>query len=316
MKTVSIIIPIYNAQQWLKPCIDSVINQTEQNWQLILVDDGSTDNCAQICDDYAATDSRITVIHQENRGLSAARNAGIDKATGDFIYFVDADDVLHHSALAKLLEMHRISEADICIGGTLYGEDYEFEELDFYECNELSPEEAIKLVLYQRKNRLNSICNTLINSKLIDGLRFTNNLYYEDLDIFYKIYARANNIAYTREITYFYRANPNSFLHRWSEKRLDVLTVVDNMVEYMSKNGTKALQRAAADRRFSAYFNIFILAAKNNRADICQRCWAVIREQRLASLINPRVRLKNKLGALVSYLGRATTTAIVKINKN
>jgi glycosyltransferase involved in cell wall biosynthesis len=312
MKTVSIIVPVYNAQQWLKLCLESIVHQTESCWQLILVDDGSTDASPQICDEYAAADSRISVIHQPNRGVSAARNAGIDVATGDFLFFVDADDVLHHSALAKLFEMHRMTEAQICIGGTLYAEECEFDTLDFTAHKELTSEQAIKRVLYQRHKLINSMCNTLISSELFKDLRFTVGLYYEDLDIFYKVFARATNIAYTSEITYNYRSNPNSFINTWSESRLDVLTVVDNLVQYMAQHGSAAVQRAAADRRFSAYYNIFALAAKNNRADICDRCWAVIREQRLASLINPHVRLKNKIGALVSYLGKGITTAVAK----
>jgi glycosyltransferase involved in cell wall biosynthesis len=308
MKTVSIIVPVYNGQQWLKHCVKSIMHQSEPHWQLILVDDGSTDASPQMCDEYAAADSRISVIHQPNQGLSAARNAGIDIATGDFLFFVDADDVLHHSALAMLLEMYRATEAQICIGGTLYAEKCEFGTLNFTAYKELTSEQAIKRVLYQRHKLINSMCNTLISSKLFKGLRFTVGLYYEDLDIFYKVYARAENIAYTSQITYHYRTNPESFINTWSESRLDVLTVVDNLVQYMAQHGSAALQRAAADRRFSAYYNMFVLAAQNQRQDICNRCWAVIREQRLASLINPHVRLKNKIGALVSYLGKHPTT--------
>lgn len=91
-KKISIIIPIYNVEKYLKRCIDSIVNQTYKNTEIILVNDGSPDNCGEICDEYAKIDSRIKVIHKENGGLSSARNAGIDISSGEYIMFVDSDD--------------------------------------------------------------------------------------------------------------------------------------------------------------------------------------------------------------------------------
>ena len=95
MPKVSVIIPVYNVEQYLNRCIDSVLNQTYKDFEIILVDDGSTDKSGEICDVYAEKDSRITVIHKENGGLSDARNFGIDAARGDFLTFLDSDDYFH-----------------------------------------------------------------------------------------------------------------------------------------------------------------------------------------------------------------------------
>ena len=104
---VSVIIPIYKAEKYLSMCVDSVLNQTYQNLEVILVDDGSPDNCPAICDEYAQKDKRIRVIHQKNAGLSMARNAGLDICTGDYITFVDSDDALHIDFVARTSRKRR-----------------------------------------------------------------------------------------------------------------------------------------------------------------------------------------------------------------
>lgn len=114
---VSIIVPIYKVEPYLRRCLDSIINQTYSNLEIILVDDGSPDNCPQICDEYAAKDKRIVVIHKENGGLSDARNSGLDVAKGDYIYFLDGDDYLGEGTIACLLEhMQKKDKIAIAIG--------------------------------------------------------------------------------------------------------------------------------------------------------------------------------------------------------
>jgi glycosyltransferase involved in cell wall biosynthesis len=303
MHLVSVIVPIYNAHKWLRLCVDSVLSQTYTNLEIILVDDGSTDLSSEICDDYAKTDQRITVIHKKNGGLSSARNAGIDVATGQLITFVDADDELHPEMIAHLLNVHQQTHADICCGQFIRSSNHQFKALTNAKFKVYCPSKAIELTLYQKKGFANSACNTLYNTKLFSTLRFTEGIGYEDLDFFYKIYAKANKIGYTNCITYFYRNNSDSYLNTWSTSRLDVLMVVDNIVNYMDSNASKNLQRAAIDRCFSAYYNIFVLANIHQEADIIRRCWGTIKRYRISTLLNPHVRLKNKLGALLSYGG-------------
>ena len=110
---VSVIIPVYNVEEYLRECIDSVINQTYKNLEIILVDDGSTDSSGKICDDYAEKDERIAAIHQTNGGLSAARNAGLDKASGDYIYFLDSDDYVADNTLETLITIAEKDNSDI-----------------------------------------------------------------------------------------------------------------------------------------------------------------------------------------------------------
>ena len=103
MKKISVIVPIYNTEKYLKRCFDSILSSTYENLEVILVDDGSPDNSGKICDEYAARDSRIRVIHKKNGGLSSARNAGLDIATGDYVTFVDSDDYIASDIYEKLV---------------------------------------------------------------------------------------------------------------------------------------------------------------------------------------------------------------------
>ena len=112
---ISVIVPVYKVEPYLRKCLDSIINQTYRNLQIILVDDGSPDNCGAICDEYASKDSRIEVIHQENGGVSAARNAGLKLAAGDYIGWVDSDDWIEPDMYAYMLENMQKYEADIAV---------------------------------------------------------------------------------------------------------------------------------------------------------------------------------------------------------
>ena len=114
---VSIIVPIYNVEQYISKCIESILAQTYRDFELILVDDGSTDMCGKICDEYAKQDSRVHVIHQENKGVSAARNAGISLAKGEYIMFVDSDDFITENMLEKMHDCIAESGSDIAICG-------------------------------------------------------------------------------------------------------------------------------------------------------------------------------------------------------
>lgn len=313
MPKISVIVPVYNASKWLPQCVCSIVRQSETDWQLILIDDGSTDGSNKMCDDYADSDARIIALHKENGGPSSARNMGIRRADGDFIVCIDADDEIHVDLLAFLLKLNKKSGADVCAASAVRKLEHKFESLDESDYKVYDARNVIERILYQRKNFLNSIWNILYRRELFNGLELTEGLWYEDLDFFYRILHRAKSVCHSNQITYLYRDTPTSYMNTWSHERLDVLRVVDNMVEYMANNETSELQRAAADRRFSAYFNMFALGAAHGELDICDRCWHVIKEQRGSELCNKKVRLKNKLGALLSYLGKSVTIAVAKV---
>ena len=110
---ISVIIPVYNVENYLRECIESVLNQTFRDFEVILVDDGSTDSSGDICDEYVEKDERVTVIHQKNGGLSVARNTGLSEANGKYVYFLDSDDYISENALATLLNIAENDSSDI-----------------------------------------------------------------------------------------------------------------------------------------------------------------------------------------------------------
>lgn len=302
---VSIIIPAYNAEKYLGECLESVRRQTFADFEAIVVDDGSTDGTAAIAEGYVERDSRFRLMHIANGGVSKARNAGIEESKGRWLTFMDADDIIHPRALESWIEAANDTHAKVCISGFKRFKD-EPPETGMRKgkgaLETLSYEETMKKALYQ-KCLLNSPWGILIDRKCLGVRRFRESIRYEDLDAFYRFYEGAGRICYIRQPLYFYRQHPGSFLHSWSDGRLDVLDVTDRIVEFFGEK-YPALLPAAEDRRFSAHYNMLVLMKRNgvkNRQAL-ERCRQVIKDGRKRALKDPNVRLKNKIGALLSYL--------------
>lgn len=302
---VSIIIPAYNAGKFLGECLNSVRTQTFPDFECLIVDDGSTDDTAAIACQYIEKDSRFKLLSQSNGGVSKARNLGIDKASGEFVSFVDADDLLHPEALKAMHDCLTRYGADVCITAFLEFENQITGEIKFPKALRADVEiydyeSAMRVALYQ-KRIFNSPWGALMKRSLLhERNRFREGTRYEDLDAFYRFYEEAGKIVYLPFAYYYYRKNPDSFLNNWSTDRLDVLDVTDRMVEFFSANHPSLL-KGAQDRRFSAHFNMLLLLKKYKVADkaAAERCRRVIRQGRLRAITDPRVRLKNKIGALL-----------------
>lgn len=314
---VSIVIPVYNVEKYLRQCVDSVLAQTYPDWELILVDDGSPDSCPQICDEYASKDTRIKVIHQNNGGLSSARNTGIRHTIGEYITFIDSDDSIHPEYLDTLVSIITESQAEIsCINfcdnlDNLKKSNQHYQVFPGVEFSE-------KTLYQQYKYCSHSAWGKLYKKQLISNNFYTTGIGYEDLDAFYRLFPFVSKIAHSPQQLYFYRPNPNSYLHSFTQRRKDVLDIADRMVSYFDKTGeleNHRLKKAACDRRLSAHFNILGLMAANNFKDeeLEKRCWNVIKEERMNSLMNPKVRIKNKLGILISFFGKSAYKSAARI---
>lgn len=311
---ISIIVPLYNAGKYLHECIESVISQTFSDWELIIVDDGSTDSSGQIADEYALKDLRIKVFHVENGGPSYARNIGIDNAKGDFLAFLDSDDALFSNSLKSLSDAMSDYDADLVAGDFVNGKSYKNVDKTAWSAKAFDSQEAIESALYQ--SRFNpSPWGKLYKKECFVEIRYKEGLLYEDLDIFYKIFLLCGKIVYISSPVYFYRKTSGSLLHTWDKKRLDVLKVTEDIEIFMDKFFPRLLP-AARDRRLSANFNMFALASIHGDGPTADQCWELIRNYRKASLFNPRVRLKNKAGIILSYFGRRMFTYFCKLIYN
>ena len=302
---ISIIIPVYNVAEYLCECLDSVLAQSYRNLEIILVDDGSTDKSGEICDGYSQQDNRIKIIHQKNSGLSAARNTGIDTATGEFLFFIDSDDIIHHKCIETLYTNLYNNNADISSV-----ELQRFKTIDNFSDKVVDGqlflsdgEESCRKILYQ-KTLDNSACAKLFKRQLFSNTRFPLGTLYEDLALIPIIYLNATRAVHQSVSLYFYRQRENSIIETFTMKRTDVLNITDNLVDLMALSHPQLLP-AAKDRKFSANMNILWLMTTTGIRDkkIEQRCWQNIKSLRTASLTNPNVRLKNKIGALTSFFG-------------
>lgn len=206
---VTIIIPVYKVEQYLHRCVDSVINQTYKNLKIILVDDGSPDNCPTICDEYESKDKRIIVIHKENGGLSSARNAGLDfQHNGDFIFFLDSDDFIHNRTIETLIYIQEECNADIVQCKFIRGSESEFPligvDFNYNIYDNLS-------IFYSKEHKV-TLWAKLYKTCLWDGIRMPIGKINEDDATYWKLYYKCKIIATTPIPMYYYYINPHSIM--------------------------------------------------------------------------------------------------------
>lgn len=265
---ISVIIPVYNIEAYLPRCLHSVLNQSYQNLEILLVDDGSTDSSKELCDAYAKKDSRIRVIHQKNRGLSAARNSGLDVASGHFLFFLDGDDFIKKHTLAKLLKTASETGADCVLGqmqhvfirpdGAL-GPKGAMPEKVFPETMD-SKQMMIHMLLHGA-----SACNNLIRRDIFVSTRFPLNLLNEDEITMLRIYELCKKTVHLNEVTYFYLQRPHSITHSNSSKRyIDFYCNTNMNLRYIRKK-YPALQIYAESRLIAAMVYCYYMLWKTTK---------------------------------------------------
>lgn len=252
MEHISIIVPVYKAEKYIEACVDSILAQTYQDFELILVDDGSPDRSGQICEELAAADSRIRVLHKENGGAATARNAGLDVAAGQYIAFVDGDDCIHPQYLEFLLALLNREQADVA----MCHYDFFTEDGDwFHENLHLETAVAQRTVLegpvllseftkHCRKVSLISLCMKLYKRQIFDGLRIPEGYIEEDSLVLPYVLERAKRIAKSDLKMYHWRETPGSVTRSGlTAKSFAYIEVSRSQAEFFSQRG----QRDVAD---------------------------------------------------------------------
>lgn len=247
MPKISVIVPVYNVEAYLVPCINSILAQSFSDFELILVDDGSPDSCPAICDAYVAQDSRVVVIHQENQGQAAARNAGVAKARGQWVCFVDSDDIIQPQMLELLLKAAEDTGAKISMCGASEGT-----ELPLGFMREASSSYSAASVddtylLYLCENvayRAWTIWAKLIDRKIILKYPFTPGRIYEDNAVVCKWLVEAGTVCDMDAKLYFYRVNPQGTTKSaFNIKHLDYLWALGELVAFFKPIHYPAMRR-------------------------------------------------------------------------
>ena len=234
---ISIIIPVYKVEKYLEKCIQSVINQTYENLQIILVDDGSPDNCGKICDEYAKKDHRIEVIHKSNGGLSDARNKGLEIAKGEYIGFVDSDDYIEadmYEVLYNLLKQYN-ADVSICNFYTVSQGKISIKNAD-NGINEYNRIEILKEILLD-KNIQSYAWNKLYKKELFDEIKYPIGKKYEDIGTTFYLLEKCNKVVVTGKSEYYYINRQDSIVNNVTESTItDYIELIMQRYDYIEEN--------------------------------------------------------------------------------
>ena len=250
MPQISVIVPAYKVEKYLEQCLESILNQTFADFELILVDDGSPDRCGEICDEYADRYDFITVIHKENGGLSSARNAGLPYARSEWISFVDSDDVIHPEYLRLLFQSASQCGAGMavcnCVQAKSVPETFYRTPSEAYSERTISEESLYEL--YNSKQRSYwTVVPTLVKKQIVERHPFTEGRIYEDNAVSVAWLCEAEKAAFLEAPLYFYYVNPEGIVNEaFSLKKLDFLWALQEQMRYYEQIGYKRMLGAIA----------------------------------------------------------------------
>lgn len=305
---VSVVIPVYNVEKYLSVCLDSVCGQNYQNLEILLVDDGSTDGSGRICDRYAAMDNRIKVIHQKNRGLASARNAGIEQAAGEYVYFVDSDDCLHAGLLEKAVHLAEERNANL-VQVNYCGVDEDFvppaqQTIGNAAVFEFSTEQALKNLEVDCQEFAEDIrlvttvaWSKLYRRRLFGQVRFMEGLrIHEDQMAAHNFIIAAGGMVFCDAPFYYYRTIEKSIIRsEWKSTKLVILDCYRDRLEKTKKycgQSDKNLVKLMGQRYLTCIFKNYIMAERYAQPEEKE----ALKEQLAA-------RMKKELKSQKAFLG-------------
>lgn len=297
---ISIIVPVYNVEKYLDSCLKSLCNQSYKNIEIILVDDGATDNSGKMCDDWTKKDSRIVAYHKKNGGLSDARNYGIPYANGDIIAFVDSDDIVSENMISYLYDLMVKEDADISICDPAHfypDKENKFEEGTFTKS--FNSEDAICEMLYQT-SFLVSAWAKLYKKSVFNDVLFPVGMLFEDSAVMYKLFYNVNKVAYGNGKLYGYMHRENSITTaQFSKRDLDILTICKEMRDF-AKDKSERIQNAVMSYSVVGALRVFLNAPKTDEyKDVIKESETFIKENGNRILRDPYCRRKLKISILL-----------------
>jgi len=296
---ISIIVPVYNIELYLERCVESILSQTFVDFELILVNDGSTDQSGKVCDYYSEKDQRVKVLHKNNGGLSFARNEGLKIACGDFIGFVDGDDYIEKDMYKKLYELSEKTNSDIAIckfGREINGQ--LINELQQEFSKEMDNIEAMRQLFKGELYRF-SVCNKLFRKSCFENILFPEGRIHEDLSTSYKLFANSTKSVYTNYVGYIYVKRENSILNsRFNEKRLDAFLGWDEILSFMGQKYPKLTKEVISCFAYGCVDNVHYIVnqveSKDSRIQYLSIIKRLHRKFYSKILLNNTLSLKDK----------------------
>lgn len=303
---ISVIVPIYNVEKYLARCVDSIVNQTYKNLEIILVNDGSPDLCPQMCDDYAEKDSRIKVVHKKNGGLSDARNAGMAVAKGEYISFIDSDDYVSDDFFECLLDVMNKENSDIA----------ECSVVKFYEDNrfdEFSDDLSVKT--YDTQNAMSALIaenpfhqhvwNKLYKTELVKDIPYAVGKLNEDEFWTYQVFGRANKVARLNKTMYYYFQRISSIMGvGYNIRRLDALEGKANRQKYIENNFPDLSTQAKIDLYGSCMFAYQSVLKFMSGADKKKALELIRKYRKMYNLSFDEIKLADKSARKYFYLAK------------
>ena len=309
-KKISIIVPVYNMEQYLERCVDSILAQTYANIEVILVDDGSKDSSYEICECYAEKDCRVKVVHKENGGLSSARNAGIDVATGEYIGFVDSDDYISPRMYELLAE--KLGDSECEIANVMYvriDEDGKTtpSKVPHNTNKEISSLQFTKELMLHTGDV--SVCTKLFRAEIFDDIRFPDGKLNEDLIFMLQVFTCVKKVAFVSYVGYYYFTRSGSISGGYGRAVIDMVgnsLVAKNMVDVSQPSLKKETARFALFQHMA-----YLLLIPENEAVksncVYQDAKKYLRENVLRGMFNKYLTLKNKLTIVLLAVSPITT---------
>ena len=296
---ISVVIPVYKVEAYLDRCVESVVGQSYEKLEIVLVDEGSPDRCGAMCDAWAEKDKRIRVLHQKNAGLGAARNRGTEIASGEFVTYVDSDDYLAPDAIELLLRLRHEQKADIACGDCCSvgrEEKAVFDREGDYRVRVFTGSEAcMTLQGWELYMPMVTAWGKLFPRTWLLDDPFTEGRLHEDESTTFKLFYRAKRVALTSRAVYAYFQNPDSIMHTRSERsQRDTLLAYCEQIRFFEANGEEALARAARDK---------LLNVAVDFADRGEEVFGAFLRSEAWQYRNPRTRPKT----LIRYFGYRLT---------
>lgn len=305
---VSVIIPVYNVEKYLPRCIKSVLDQTYQDLEIILVDDGSTDSSGDICDEYALNDIRVKSIHSINLGVAHARNIGLDNATGEYIVFIDSDDYVLSKYVENLINGISKTKSDISIS--------RFKRICENHIETEKSKNGTTVIWNKKQSIINMmlargtdscVCCKLFNRLIFSSERFNEELSVaEDMDFFYRIFSSANSICFTSAVDYMYVQYMGSSINSISDDKVNSLSIFEHL---MKTEQNELVRDAICSKYISTCFHFLSMAGI--KSDTKNRLIEIIKEYRHRMIWKRTISWKVRVALLLSFI---SFDFVIKLN--